>query len=243
MLFTREKLKAIQEIIGITFRNPALLEQVFIHRSYLNEVRRSDLRHNERLEFLGDKVLGLALSKFLFQKLPDTPEGRLTDIFGVMASGRMLTDVSESLGLDKFLFMSKGEKKDFDARNRSRIPIMENVFEALIAAIYLDRGLGMVELFLQEALFPKLDMVISKQLYFDAKSYLQNEYQNQYGITLHYKVLEVQGEAHNCSFAVAVFSEDTQLATGNGRSRKSAEIDAAHNALESEFQIILERFY
>lgn len=241
MLFKRQQLVEIQEKLGVIFRNVELLETAFTHRSFLNENRNTGLKHNERLEFLGDNVLGLATAQFLYKTLPDTPEGVLTDIQSVMVSGKMLTEISESLGIDKFVLMSRGEKSEFDNRARSRIAIMEDVFEAILGAIYLDRGIGIVELFLETTLFPKLKDVISRRLHYTPKSVLQENAQKAMSITPHYVVKKTVGGQHNPTFFVAVYAGEKQLAVGEGKSKKLAEIDAVYKALESEFQIVLER--
>lgn len=232
-------LKELQQKIGVVFRNTELLQRAFIHRSYRNENKGADLEHNERLEFLGDKVFGMALAQFLFRKLPDAPEGMMTVIFATMGGNNMQAQIAEELNLDKFLLMSRGERKDFDARKRSRIFIMAGAFEALIGAIFLDRGPGMVELFLQNTLFPRLAKVVAERQYLTPKVYLQEVAQAKLGITPHYEVLSDKGPDHNKVFEIAAICGDRRIGQGIGSSKALAETEAARDALQKEFQITL----
>jgi len=236
---TAGSLKELQQKIGVVFRNIELLRQAFVHRSYLNERQGADLKHNERLEFLGDKVFGMALAQFLFRKLPDSPEGKMTAIFGIMAGNEMQAKIAEELNLDRFILMSRGERKDFDARKRSRIFIMSNVFEALIGAIFLDRGPGMVELFLQNTLFPRLAKVVTERQYLTPKGYLQEVAQANLSITPHYEVLSEKGPDHNKVFEIAAVCGDRHIGQGTGSSKALAETEAARDALQKEFRIVL----
>ena len=154
--------------LGLELNNPALLEQAFVHRSYLNE-HELTMGHNERLEFLGDAVLELIVSNFLYQQFPDKPEGDLTAIRAALVRRETLRDVAEELEFHKFIKLSKGEAKS--AANQAAI--LSNAVEAVIGAIYLDLGLPAAEKFIQQFIIPKTDTIMASQTYIDAKSHLQ----------------------------------------------------------------------
>lgn len=239
MLLTKRQLNELQRRIGIIFHNAALLEQAFIHRSYLNEHRGQNLQHNECLEFLGDAVLELSITKFLLKKLTDAPEGKLTAVRSALVNYLVLSEVAESLELDKFLFLSNGEQKQLDARNRSRTVIMANTFEALLGAIFSDRGLGLVDLFLMNTLFPRLEDVIKHQRYIDPKSCIQELSQQHDSVTPSYRVLDEYGPDHDKHFVVGVYFGERYVGEGIGQSKLEAEIDAARSALRKEFRVTL----
>jgi len=242
MLFTRMQLQEIQDKIGVVFRDPRLLDQAFVHRSYLNETRRNDLQHNERLEFLGDAVLELALSHHLFVKLPDAPEGKMTPIRSALVSAKMLSFIATELELQKYLFLSKGERKALEAGERSGPIILANTFEALLGAIFLDRGLGVAEIFLDSCLFPKLKEIVAKRMYLDPKSCLQDLAQTRWKATPAYQVTKEEGPAHGKQFDVAVYVDERCLGQGTGASKALAEVAAARDALQKEFQVVLAEF-
>lgn len=245
MLFNRSQISQIQDSLGVLLHNDLLLEQAFVHRSYLNESQRRDLQHNERLEFLGDKVLGILLGEYLFKKLADAPEGRLTDIFGVMASAAFLSRIMEDMDLGRFLVMSKGEQKEFDARRRSRPILLANLFEAILGAIYLARGLGITELFLENCLFNQLPRVIKDQLYIEPKSYLQDLVQKKHKTTPTYQVLSQVGPDHDRIFRIGVFyfsGNTVPSGEGVGPSKQEAEVEAARDALQREFNVTIARY-
>ena len=239
MLFSRLKLNELQQGIGITIRDVMLLEQAFVHRSLLNENSRPSIESNERLEFLGDKVLGIVLAHYLYRILPDAPEGKMTSIFGVMASAQMLSKAAEDLGLAEFVLLGEGEKKDFDARKRSRLVIMANTLEALVGAIYLDRGMGTAEIFLDSCLLPRLKEVIAKQQYLDPKGFFQDLAQKHLKISPRYEALSEDGPAHQKVFAVQVFLGGRCVGQGGGPTKQLAEVEAAKDALKREFQVTL----
>ncbi len=221
-----EDLKLLTEQLGITFNNPALLEQALVHRSYLNE-HELTMGHNERLEFLGDAVLELIVSNFLYQQFPDKPEGDLTAIRAALVRRETLRDVAEELEFHKFIKLSKGEAKS--AANQAAI--LSNAVEAVIGAIYLDLGLPAAEKFIQQFIIPKTDTIMASQTYIDAKSHLQELTQEKEGITPIYKVTNESGPDHNKIFEVAVFIGNKELARGTGNSKQAAETDAAAHAL------------
>lgn len=236
------ELAEIQERIGIVFRNPIFLARAFIHRSYLNERPSIGLESNERLEFLGDHVLSFAVGQYLFRSFPEMQEGKLTALEASLVNTKMLGEIAEELKLASFVRMSRGEERTFsDPENKTRNRILGSAFEALICAIYLDRGPGTVELFLEDVLFPKLKEIVERELYLDPKSHLQELVQAKCGITPHYSVFQEEGPAHDKSFMVGVFMGESLLGRGEGRSKSEAESRAAKNALEKEFGVKLHK--
>jgi len=220
-----------EERIGYKFKNKSLLEQAFTHRSYLNENRASGREHNERLEFLGDAVLELVVTEFLYAKYPDRPEGDLTAYRAALVNTVSLAEAANVLGMNQYLFLSRGEAKDV---GRARQIILANAFEALIGALYLDSGYDAAKLFIATQLFHKTDEVVAKRLWQDAKSRLQELAQDQMGITPKYELVDQTGPDHNKSFVVAAYVGSERLATGEGRSKQEAEQDAAQKALTAK---------
>jgi ribonuclease-3 len=243
MLFKRAQIRELQNRIGVVFRNLELYERAFTHRSYLNENRNLGLRHNELLEFRGDSALEESITEFLMLKLPDAPEGMLTNVRGAMVNWRILAQISEELELGKFLFMSRGERAAFDARERSRGVILANTFEALVGAIRMDRGPGIVDLFLDQFLFGRLKQIIDEQRYLDPKSCLQELAQEKWGTTPRYRIISVQGPDHDVTFTTEVVCGERQIGKGAGGSRVDAEMEAADNALREQFQVSLSRWW
>src|SRR3989338_9580176 len=156
-----------EQKIGYQFKNERLLEQAFTHRSYINENRGERREHNERLEFLGDAVLELVVTEFLFAKYPDKPEGDLTSYRAALVNTVSISDSATKLGMNEFLLLSRGEAKD---TGRARAIILANAFEAVIGALYLDQGYEPAKKFIAEQLFHKTDEVVAKGLWQDAKS-------------------------------------------------------------------------
>lgn len=214
--------------IGITFRDEKLLRQVFVHRSYLNENIGFDLDHNERLEFLGDAVLELIVTEHLYKNFPN-PEGELTNLRSALVKGAMLSEIAKELGIEEYLYLSRGEAK---AEGKSRQLILANAFEALVGAIYLDRGYEVTSEFLKKNLIKYLDKIIAKKLYLDPKSHLQELAQEQTGITPIYKVISEHGPDHAKSFTVGCYIDDRLIGEGSGSSKQTAESAAASSALE-----------
>jgi len=212
--------------LGITFNNPALLEQAFVHRSYLNE-HEFPLGHNERLEFLGDAVLELVVSEYLYKKLPDRPEGELTAIRAALVRRETLKEMADELEFHKYLKLSRGEAKS--AANQAAI--LSNTVEALIGAIYLDQNIAAAEKFINQYLIPKTNAIIQAQAYIDAKSHLQEIAQEKDGLTPTYQVISASGPDHNKSFEIAVFIGDKEWGRGTGNSKQTAEMAAAADAL------------
>ncbi|MBI2613014.1 ribonuclease III [Candidatus Kaiserbacteria bacterium] len=217
--------------IGYTFKTKNLLEQAFTHRSYLNENRELGRDHNERLEFLGDAVLELAVTEFLYVKYPDKPEGDLTAYRAALVNTQSISDAATKLGMNDYLLLSRGEARD---TGRAREIILANAFEALIGAIYLDAGYGAAQKFIETQLFHKTDEVVSKRLWQDAKSKLQEIAQGTVGITPTYELMSQSGPDHDKRFVVAARIGDERLANGEGRSKQEAEQDAAQKALAAK---------
>lgn len=220
-----------EERIGYVFKKRELLEMAFTHRSYLNENRELKREHNERLEFLGDAVLELAVTEFLYAKYPDRPEGDLTAYRAALVNTQSISDAATKLGMNDYLLLSRGEAKD---TGRARQIILANAFEALIGAIYLDHGYEPAQKFIDAQLFHKTDDVVAKRLWQDAKSRLQEIAQGSVGITPTYELLSQSGPDHDRSFVVAARIGDERIAEGEGRSKQEAEQDAAQKALAAK---------
>lgn len=241
MLFTRTKLQELQTKLGVNLRKPELIELAFTHRSYLNETARNDLEHNERLEFLGDAVLELAITLYLYKRLPDTPERLMTGIRSALVNFKTLGEISEELGFDKFLLLSRGERKALENRERSRPGIMADTFEAVLGAMFLDRGMGVVEIFLGSCFFPRLQKVIADQLHIDPKSCLQEMTQSTWKMLPSYQLIREEGPNHNKKFVSAVYVGEEWIGEGSGASKLEAETEAARVALQQKFNVVLAR--
>ena len=226
-MFTEE----FADSLGLKFENVGLLEEALTHRSFLNEQRKKGLKHNERLEFLGDAVLELAVTDFLFKNY-DKPEGELTALRAALVNGEMLADVSKGLNVEKYLRMSKGEEKD---TGKARRYILANAMEAIIGAIYLDQGYEIAEDFiLKNIVSANIDKIIEEKLYIDPKSHFQEKAQEYVQITPSYKVLAEKGPDHNKEFTVGVFLDEDLIAEGKGFSKQEAQRNAARNALKKK---------
>ncbi len=218
----------LEEQLGIKFKNQDLLIQAFVHRSYLNENPNFRLSQNERLEFLGDAVLELIISDFLYNEYPDQPEGKLTNWRASLVNAKMLAQVAQELNLNEFLLLSKGETKE---KGKARQYILANTFESLIGALYLDSGLNPCDGFIKKYLTSRLPEIIESGLYRDAKSHFQETAQEKEGITPMYKVLKEWGPDHVKSFIIGAFLEEELIAEGEGSSKQEAEEAAAKKAL------------
>lgn len=215
------------EALGLRFNNIELLTEALTHRSYLNENKTAD-KHNERLEFLGDAVLELASTHFLFTKFPHKPEGDLTAYRAALVNTVSLAESAKLLGLNDMLALSKGEAKD---TGRARDIILANAYEAVLGAIYLDQGYEQAEAFVARTLYPKIDSIIENRAYQDAKSRFQEVAQDKKGITPAYRTLSEDGPDHDKKFTVGAFLGDEKIAEGEGKSKQEAEQAAASNAL------------
>ena len=215
--------------LGLSFHNLDLLVEALTHRSYLNEHREYTGSHNERLEFLGDAVLELAVTNFLFKKFPAKPEGELTAYRAALVNTVSLAESSQLLGVNDFLLLSKGESKD---TGRARDVILADAFEAIIGAVYLDQGYDAAEAFIARNLYTKIDNVIEKRSYQDAKSRFQELAQEKKGITPAYETLSEVGPDHDKRFTVGVFIGRDEIARGVGQSKQEAEQAAAQAGLD-----------
>lgn len=215
--------------LDLTFHNPDLLIEALTHRSYLNEHREYAGNHNERLEFLGDAVLELAVTAFLFKKFPATSEGELTSYRAALVNTASLSETAQALGINDFLLLSKGEARD---TGRAREVIRADALEAIIGAIYLDSGYEKAEAFIAKNLYGKIDEVIAKRSYQDPKSRFQELAQEKKGVTPSYETLSEVGPDHNKRFTVGVFIAGNEIARGEGQSKQEAEQSAAQAALD-----------
>ncbi len=221
----------LEKKINIFFKDKLLLKNVFIHRSYLNEHKDCQLASNERLEFLGDSVLSLITSVYLFKNFPKLKEGSYTEIKSAIVKTESLADAALNINLDKYLFLSKGEEKNEGRKNKN---ILADCFEALIAAIFLDQNFETTYNFVNKFLFKnKLDRIVKNKEYLSAKTKLQEYFQGQYKQIPQYKVINEFGPDHKKVFQIGVYFKDKLLGVGLASSKKEAEEKAAKNAFAS----------
>lgn len=216
--------------MNINFNNKNLLRQAFTHRSYINENPEAG-EHNERLEFLGDAVLELVVTKHLYDRYPDKTEGELTSYRSGLVNTNTLSDIASKLNMNDYLLLSKGESKDI---GRARQYILANTFEALIGAIYIDLGYDVAFSFIADNLFGYIDNMVDKKLWKDAKSFLQEKAQDIKGLTPHYKLLKEEGPDHAKEFTVGVYIGDELVGEGVGLSKQEAEQKAAEDGLKKK---------
>jgi len=219
-----------EEKIGIHFKNPDLLTQAFVHRSYLNEHPDFRLGHNERLEFLGDAVIELVVTEHLYNNFPN-PEGELTNWRAALVNANTLALIAQDdLGMEDYLYLSRGEAKD--AGSKARSYILANAIEALIGSIYLDQGYQAVSGFVGRFVLSKLEHILEHKLYVDPKSRFQEAAQETAGVTPSYRVMSETGPDHAKEFEVGVYLGGEFVASGKGSSKQDAQIEAARKALE-----------
>jgi ribonuclease-3 len=221
-------IQEFQNHIQIQFSNTKLIEQAFIHRSYINENPRSGLFHNERLEFLGDAVLELIVTEHLYIKFPDHNEGDLTAYRSALVNAVTLGEVADGLFFNDLIKLSKGEAKDI---TRARSSILADAYEAVVGAIYLDQGYDIAKRFITNTVLIKTDEIIQKGLYKDAKSFVQEKSQDLLSVTPAYKVISEEGPDHDKLFTIGIYFGDECIAEGTGKSKQEAETQAAKNAL------------
>ena len=226
-----DDLDLFEQKIGFTFVNKDLLLQAFTHRSYLNENPKFRVAHNERLEFLGDAVIELVITEYLFDKYPERPEGELTSFRAALVNADMLASVASALDFNSYILLSRGEKKDI---GKARMYILANTFEAFVGALYLDQGYRAAHEFLGEVLMPRIEDIVSKKLWKDPKSMFQEEAQERLGITPAYKVLKEEGPDHQKRFLVGIYLGEELIAEGEGSSKQEAEVVAAGRGLEAK---------
>lgn len=216
---------------GIVFKNTDLLRQAFVHRSYLNENKWYALGHNERLEFLGDAVLELVVTDYLYDKFPDKTEGDLTSYRSALVNANTCAEVANVLGVNDYLLLSKGESKDI---GRARTFILANTLEAIIGSIYVDQGYEVAKKFISDHILKKINDIIKDKTWIDAKSLFQEKAQEEEGITPLYKTMKESGPDHDKHFTVGVYLNKELVGTGEGKSKQDAEQDAAKKALENK---------
>lgn len=221
----------LEKRLRITFNNQDLLRQALVHRSYLNENPGFPLPHNERLEFLGDAVLELVVTEYLYKNYPN-PEGELTNWRAALVNAIMLSAIARDLGLEDYLYLSRGEAKD--AGSKARQYILANAIEAVIGAIYLDQGMSAAADFIKREVLVKLPEVLAKKLYLDPKSRFQELAQEKVGITPHYLVLDESGPDHAKQFRVGLYVGDELVAEGVGSSKQEAQVAAAEAGLKAK---------
>ncbi|MDI7741630.1 ribonuclease III [Lysinibacillus fusiformis] len=223
----RHQFEFLQEELNIYFRNKSLLYQAFTHSSYVNEHRRKLFTDNERLEFLGDAVLELSVSKYLFERYPHMSEGELTKLRASIVCEPSLVIFANELNFGKYVLLGKGEEL---TGGRERPALLADVFESFIGALYLDQGLDNVVEFLERIVFPKVEVGAFSHV-MDFKSQLQEMVQQSNNGTLHYEIVDEKGPAHNRTFVSRVLLNDKELGIGRGKSKKEAEQQAAQNAM------------
>ncbi len=217
------------EVVGVTFKDTKHLLVAITHRSYLNEHREATQDHNERYEFLGDAVLELVVTDFLFEKFPGKPEGDLTSIRAALVNTVSLAEASGKMGINDYLLLSKGEAKD---TGRARQYILANAFEAVVGSLYLDQGYEAAQQFIASHLFAQTESIVEQRLWQDAKSRFQEVAQEHVNITPNYSVLSQVGPDHDRVFTVGAFLGEEKIAEGQGRAKQEAEQKAAATAIE-----------
>lgn len=223
-------LSQLQEKINLTFSNPQILMQALVHRSYLNEHQEFPLEHNERLEYLGDAVLELIITEYLFITFPDKDEGTMTALRSALVNANFLAQVGKTIELEEYLYLSKGESKD--ASSKARNIIIANTMEALIGSIYLDKGYEGAKQFIHEFVLTRLPHIIEHKLYQDPKSRFQEESQARLNVTPSYKVMSETGPDHQKLFIVGVYLGGELIAEGEGTSKQEAQAAAADKGLQ-----------
>ncbi|MDD3292912.1 MAG: ribonuclease III [Candidatus Pacebacteria bacterium] len=220
----------LEKNLNISFKNKDLLTQAFCHRSYLNENPDFKLSHNERLEFLGDAVLELVTTEYIFTNYPDKPEGDMTSWRASLVNANTLYEVALEIKFNEFVLLSQGEEKE---NGRSKKYILADSFEAFIGSLYLDQGYQACKDFIEKHLIKKkLEEIIEKKLYKDPKSLFQERSQEIESVTPTYQVIEETGPDHMKNFIVGVFLKEQLIAEGEGLSKHEAELNAASKALK-----------
>lgn len=221
----------LEKILGVTFVDRTLLAIAVTHRSFLNENRNVEHDHNERLEFLGDAVLELVVTDYLFREYPEKAEGELTAIRAALVNTNMISETAQRLGVNDFLRLSRGEAKD---TGRARQYILANAFESLVGALYLDQGYDCARDFIARELLPRTEEIVKKKLWQDPKSRFQEKAQEVFGATPTYKSIKEEGPDHDRTFTIGVYIRDEEIAQGMGRSKQEGEQAAALKALDAK---------
>ncbi|HSX10644.1 MAG TPA: ribonuclease III [Chlamydiales bacterium] len=223
----RSNLETIEEKLGYVFDNKDFLILAFVHRSFINEYRGESLQHNERLEFLGDSVLGLVVADYLYHRLPDHPEGQLSQLRSRLVDANACAQFLQKLKMGEHILLGKGETL---TEGRTKTSILADVFEALLGAIYLDGGLGVTKSFLLFHFEGEFESAIGSPPR-NYKAELQDFSQKEYGTPPLYKVVDETGPDHAKVFHVMVFINEKEAGVGMGASKKEAEQRAAFDAL------------
>lgn len=221
-------LEAFEKRLAHDFKDKNLLRQALVHRSFLNEHPDFPIGHNERLEFLGDAVLELIVTKHLYENFTN-PEGELTNWRAALVNADTLSELCSRWGTEEFLYLSRGESRD--ANSKARRYILANACEAIIGAIYLDAGWEAAKVFVDREILSELPHILQHKLYIDPKSRFQEESQERFSITPSYKVIEEAGPDHAKKFVIGVYLGKELVATGEGTSKQEAQVSAAQNAL------------
>ncbi|MBT6068661.1 ribonuclease III [Candidatus Peregrinibacteria bacterium] len=224
-----KNLSQVESKIGVQFKDKTLLDQIFVHRSYLNE--NDGKASNERLEFLGDAVLELVVTDHLYTSFPKLDEGVLTNYRSALVRGTNLADVAEKIGLGDHLYLSRGEDA---SGGRKKHYILANTVEAMIGAIYLDQGYEVSKKFIHKWVIATLDNIIKEGLYLDAKTHFQEKAQEELSTTPHYEVLDEEGPDHDKTFTIGAFLGGEKVGEGQGSNKQEAEQNAAHSALKNK---------
>jgi len=228
---SEQNMEQFEKKVNIFFADKNILKQAFVHRSYLNENKDFNIGHNERLEFLGDAVLELVITDYLYRKYPEKNEGEMTSLRSALVNSNTLYVVGVDLGINDYLLLSKGEKKD---TGRARQYILANTMEAIIGAIYIDQGYEKVKDFIYRHITPLVEKIISERSWIDSKSFFQERAQEIEGVTSLYKTEKETGPDHNKHFTVGVYLKEELIATGEGDSKQNGEQEAARKALEKK---------
>jgi len=219
----------IQSALGIAFRNPSLLQQAFVHTSYINENPDADIHDNQRMEFLGDAVLTMIFAELLYKEFPDLPEGKLTELRISLIRQEKLAEKASALKLGDYMVLGKGEDSSGGREKRNNLA---DTFEALIGAVYLDRGIGKAREFVLSNYKKDISAIKAGKPVLNYKALLQEFTQAKFKTLPLYEIVEATGPDHDKVFCVAVSLGETVLAIGSGKTRKVAESEAAHLALE-----------
>lgn len=217
----------LKERYGIVFQDVTLLEQAFTHSSYVNEHRNMQLSDNERLEFLGDAVLELQVSHYLYRQYPDVPEGKLTKLRSAIVREDSLAKFAKECHFDQYVWLGKGEE---NSGGRNRASLLCDLFESFLGALYLDQGYEAALAFIQTVIFPKIEAgEFTREI--DHKTRLQEVLQKSGDVTIDYRLVSEEGPAHERTFTIEVYVDDRLIGSGKGKSKKLAEQDAAAKAL------------
>lgn len=223
--------KKLEKKIGIKFKDSKLTQVAFTHKSYINEHKKEGLEHNERIEFLGDAVLELAVTRHLYEKYPNQAEGEMTSFRSALVKGTHLAEIAIELELGDYLFLSNGEEK---SGGRSKNYILANTLESLIGIIYLMHGYDIAEKFIKKFVLTRLDKIIKGGFHIDSKSKFQEIAQEKESFTPNYELISEEGPDHNKKFTMGAYIKKVLVAKGTGKSKQLAEENAAYNALKKK---------